>query len=389
MTDTPSAPEHGPGQVPPHAPGPPGHSPDHLPGQVPLTAPSPVQYPPADPSAYVPPQPIGAPQPHWSTSLTAHKPGIVPLAPLRFGDFIDGGFGAIRRNPRTMIGLTLLTTLLIGGLGAAMAAIGYLVVTQLGSTGTPDLVLVVGEFGGLTLLYLGVIITGSALTGMLAFPVGEAVLGRKPSLAETWARTRRAIPRLAGLSLTLVLPVALTFGALVALAIWGFSSNAPAGGVLAVFAIIGGVVAAMWASVRLTFATSALVLEDLGVFAALRRSWRLTGGRFWRIVGVLMVAGLIASIAQQAISIAFRLVGTMLGFGAASTTSGSASQLAIAITTLGLSLVGSLIAGLVTQPFIAAVTTLLYTDARIRSEGFDLALVRAVTGAQQDRVATG
>ncbi|HEV7146956.1 MAG TPA: glycerophosphoryl diester phosphodiesterase membrane domain-containing protein [Pedococcus sp.] len=378
MTDTPSAPAPVPGQAP-----------QHLAGQVPLTAPSSGQSPTADPSAYVPPQPIGAPQPHWSSSLTAHKPGIVPLAPLKFGDFIDGGFGAIRRNPRTMVGLALLTALLLGTLGAAMVALGYLLGTQLASTGAPNSLLVAGGFGGLTLLYLGVIITTSALTGMLAFPVGEAVLGRKPTLGETWTRTRRMIPRLACLCLVLVVPILLTFGALVGLAIWGFSSNAPVGGVLAIVAMAAGALAAFWASIRLSFAPSSLVLEDLGVFAALRRSWKLTFGRFWRTLGVLIVAGLIASVAQQAISIGFQLVGALLGVGVASTTSGSAAQLTLMITTLGMSLAGSLVAGLLTQPFMAAVTTLLYTDARIRSEGFDLALVRAVTGAQQGRVATG
>jgi membrane-anchored glycerophosphoryl diester phosphodiesterase (GDPDase) len=184
-------------------------------------------------------------------------------------------------------------------------------------------------------------------------------------------------------------PILLTFGALVGLAIWGFSSNAPVGGVLAIVAMAAGALAAFWASIRLSFAPSSLVLEDLGVFAALRRSWKLTFGRFWRTLGVLIVAGLIASVAQQAISIGFQLVGALLGVGVASTTSGSAAQLTLMITTLGMSLAGSLVAGLLTQPFMAAVTTLLYTDARIRSEGFDLALVRAVTGAQQGRVATG
>jgi Membrane domain of glycerophosphoryl diester phosphodiesterase len=247
----------------------------------------------------------------------------------------------------------------------------------------------VGGFGGLTLLYLGLIITSSALTGMLAYPVGEAVLGRKPTLGETWTRTRRMIPRLAGLCLVLVVPVLLALGALVALAFWGFSSNSPAGGMVAVVALVVGGVAAFWATVRLSFATPALVLEDIGVFAALRRSWTLTLGRFWRIVGVLLVAGLIASIAQQAIGLGFQLVGALLGVGAASTMSGSASELTMTILTMGISLVGSLIAGLLTQPFIAAVTTLLYTDARIRSEGFDLALLRAATGAQQGTVTTG
>ena len=48
----------------------------------------------------------------------------------------------------------------------------------------------------------------------------------------------------------------------------------------------------------------------------------------------------------------------------------------------GVTIVGSLLASLLAQPFLAGVTALLYTDARIRKEGFDLALVRAATGSR-------
>lgn len=373
MSDMPNAAEQGPLQAP----------------GSPVSASASSGDPSSDPPAYVPPQPIGPPPPHWSAPLTAHKPGIVPLAPLGFGDFIEGGFRAIRRNPGTMVGLTLLTALLVGGLAAALVALAYLVGTQLSSTGPPDGVLVAGGFGGAALLYLGILITSAALTGVLAYPVGEAVLGRKPTLGETWSRTRRMIPRLVGLCLAMVLPVVLTLGALVGLAIWAFSSDTAGVGLLAIVAIIVGGVAAAWASVRLSFAAPALVLEDLGVVSAIRRSWKLTFGRFWRIVGVRTVAGLIAGVAQQAISIGVRLLGTALGLGVVSTTTGPASRATVTIVTLGMTLAASLIAGLLTQPFMAAVATLLYTDARIRGEGFDLTLLRAAAGAQQARVATG
>ena len=39
-----------------------------------------------------------------------HKPGVVPLRPLGLGDFFDGAFKTIRRNPRAMVGLAALVT---------------------------------------------------------------------------------------------------------------------------------------------------------------------------------------------------------------------------------------------------------------------------------------
>jgi hypothetical protein len=38
-------------------------------------------------------------QQQWTSALTAHKPGIIPLRPLGFGDILVGSFAALRRNP--------------------------------------------------------------------------------------------------------------------------------------------------------------------------------------------------------------------------------------------------------------------------------------------------
>ncbi len=44
----------------------------------------------------------------WGRPL--HKPGTVPLRPLTLGDFFDGAFTTIRRNPRATIGVAALVT---------------------------------------------------------------------------------------------------------------------------------------------------------------------------------------------------------------------------------------------------------------------------------------
>jgi hypothetical protein len=303
------------------------------------------------------------------------------LRPLGFGDLIEGAVAAMRRNPRTIFGLALLTTLVVAAVVAVVGAVGYLTATQLASGGASDTLFAIGTFGGITVLYLLSAVVTVALTGMLSYPVGEAVLGRKPRLGETWRRTRRALPRLAGLCLILLVPLALVFGGLVALAIWAFSSNSALGGTLGLLALLGSVVAAGWAGVRLTLATPALVLEDIGVVAALRRSWGLTAGRFWRTLGVLLVASLLVGVVQQVLSFGFQLLGLLLGFAFTAMTNGPGSDTAMLVFVIGSSVIGSLAATLIAQPFLAGITALLYTDARIRNEGFDLALVRAATSA--------
>jgi hypothetical protein len=316
-------------------------------------------------------------QQQWTTALTAHKPGIIPLRPLGFGDIIEGSFAALRRNPKSFIGLALLTSLVVLLVLGALGALAYLAATQLGDSASTGVV-TAGLVGGFTLVYAVTAITAVALTGILAYPVGEAVLGRKPSATETWRRTRRMVPRLAGLCLILMVPTALVIGGLIALAVWAFSSGSSGLGAVLVFVVVGAVVALVVVAIRFSMATPALVLEDLGVVRSLRRSWVLTRGRFWRTFGVLLVAGLLVGVVQQVVSFGVQVVGSLLGFAVGSTL-GEGGEVAAIVVTAAFVVVGSLLASMVCQPFLAAVTALLYTDARIRKEGFDLALVRAVT----------
>ncbi|WP_157598379.1 glycerophosphoryl diester phosphodiesterase membrane domain-containing protein [Phycicoccus sp. Root101] len=334
------------------------------------------------PPAGTPTGTAGAPAPHWSTALTAHKPGIVALRPSGFGDILEGSFAAMRRNPRTFFGLALLTSLVILLILAAVGALGYLAVTQIGSSQANDVLLAVGTIGGFTLLFVASSVTSVALTGMLSYPVAEAVLGRKPSIGETWRRTRGMLLRLAGLTLVLFIPVLVVIAGLVAVVILAFDRGSNVLGTLGIFAILGTAVAMAFLGVRLALSTPALVLEDLGAIASLRRSWALTRGRFWRTLGVLLVSGLIVGVVQQVLGVGFQVVGGAVGFGLGSTMSGQAGEIAGTVVVLAFTLLGSLLATLLSQPFQAAVGTLLYTDARIRKEGFDLALVRAATGAR-------
>ena len=157
--------------------------------------------------------------------------------------------------------------LLVGG---GLFLVGYLIASSVESTDARRL-------HGLGLTSYAVVMfflsaaTSIALSGILAYPVGEAVLGRRPSIGETWRRTRRLVPRLIGLCAVLVLPPALVFGLIVAGTVFAFVGDVPALGALGVLAMVGAGIAAMWLGIRLALATPALVLEDLGVIRSLRR----------------------------------------------------------------------------------------------------------------------
>jgi uncharacterized membrane protein len=110
-------------------------------------------------------------------------------------------------------------------------------------------------------------------------------------------------------------------------------------------------------------------VERLGPFRAIARSWRLTRGQFWRLFGINMLAGLLVSMAAGTVSTVFSFVGLML-------TVEQGGELGL----LAMTTASNLSATVLSLPLTTAVATLLYTDARIRQEGYDLQLTETLYG---------
>jgi hypothetical protein len=148
-----------------------------------------------------------------------------------------------------------------------------------------------------------------------------------------------------------------------------------AGAALAILAMlaVGGPLA-VWIGVKFAFAAHALVAEGLGVFAALGRSWQLTGGRWWRSFGILLLAGVVVSIATSVVTAPLGFAAGMFG---AFIDPADPESLARYLAGLGVvsTLLGAVAGGL-GAGYLYAVTALIYTDLRIRREGFDLTLLR-------------
>lgn len=106
----------------------------------------------------------------------------------------------------------------------------------------------------------------------------------------------------------------------------------------------------------LFLATSpAIVFEHLGPWSAVRRSWRLTRTRYGAVLAASLLIALVSSL------LTFALTGLALAF----------SFLSFGWV---IDAVCRAASGLVTVPFVAAATTLVYLDTRIRTEGLDLEL---------------
>ena len=121
---------------------------------------------------------------------------------------------------------------------------------------------------------------------------------------------------------------------------------------LAILLYIAIVVFSIWLSIRLTFVFLAVVLEKQRNWGAIRRSWFLTKGSFWRIFGIILLAELVLGFANVG------LYALITHFAP----SGPIQVLAIGLISI------------ILAPLIRLLVANLYVDLRIRREGYDLEL---------------
>ena len=215
----------------------------------------------------------------------------------------------------------------------------------------------------------------TVLDALLIVPVSAAVLGRRTPPGEMWQRAKGRLLPAVGLAL---LTGAALIGVVVAVLLPGVvvlaAGQTGAGVLLLLAGIVAAIVLPVLLAVRWSLAAPALVLEKATVTTALRRSWRLTGRSFWRVLGILLLTGIIVSIGQAAISFPLSLLSSLPAAGQEH----PYENLGTVFAQLLITGVGSIVAGAVFYPFSAAVSALLYIDLRMRREGLDVRLAQAV-----------
>lgn len=334
-------------------------------------------------------------QSNGAANFYVYKPGIIPLRPLSIGDIYQGAFAAIKTNTRTMFGFTaaLLGVVLVISIGINYLIINLVLPNYLSSnspyaTAFTSLSGSFSQLGGTLLQALATVL----LSGLIVVAVSRSVLGRVASSKEVWERTKSKFLPLIGLNiitsiisgLMMIIGIAVFFVLLA-----GVASTAKTErelfqdlGIMLVGLLILMVISALvsyYLSIKFSVASPAMVLENLGVFAAIGRSWSLTRGNFWRLFGIniltaiitSMVAGIFGGIAG-ALSAIFVVVGS----------SSPEDMLASLNTTYILAMVMSTIAQLLILPFTSSVNALLYIDLRMRKEGLDVELRNAVAEQQ-------
>ena len=294
------------------------------------------------------------------------KPGVIPLRPLRLGDIFEGAIATIRGNPGATIGLSLILGLVV----TVLVVVGMVGVAQI-PTGSDDaatgLTLAVSYGGKFLWAFAGLI-----LTGMLIAVLSEAVLGRRMTIGAAWGRARPRIWSLIGLSVLLFLAAMISLAIVVVLlVVLGMTAGSTPTIIVGVLLGIGWFLGMVFCYVRLSLASAAIVLERIGPIRACKRSWSLTGGQFWRIFGITLLAALVVGFISGVLS----GIAT-LGAEAISLSSTSDADHVLTVTLIVSTITGTLVSAL-TAPFQANVTGLLYLDQRIRKEGLDVTLMAA------------
>ena len=334
-------------------------------------------------------------QSNGAANFYVYKPGIIPLRPLSIGDIYQGAFAAIKTNARTMFGFTaaLLGVVLVISIATNYAIINLVLPNYLSPSSPYAAVFTslsgsFSQLGGSLLQVLATVL----LSGLIVVAVSRSVLGRVASSKEVWERTKSKFLPLIGLNIitSIISGLMMIIGIVVFFVLLASAASTAKTdreflqdlGVSLVGLLILMVISALvssYLSIKFSVASPAMVLENLGVFAAIGRSWSLTRGNFWRLFGIniltaiitSMVAGIFGGIAG-ALGTIFVVVGS----------SSPEDVIASLNTTYILTMVTSTIAQLLILPFTSSVNALLYIDLRMRKEGLDVELRNAVAEQQ-------
>lgn len=318
------------------------------------------------------------------------KPGIVPLRPLVLGEILDGAFQTVRRNPAAMLGAGVIAQALgsvVSALAQTGAVAGWSPAPWLeGIRPSEAAALGLGIAGVGVLLMLVSVVMSVVVQGAMAVPVARSLLNRKTGFRQMWSLSRSRMGALLGLAGLLVLGTAavVALSVLATVSLVAAMDRAAAGALVLLFVSL--MVVLVWVAIRFLVAPAAIVVEEIGAFAGLRRSWQLTRGNWWRLLGISLVVSLLVGVLSQIVLLPVKLLGNAIGFTVFSQ-GGQGETQTVTIAVAVVSAVVSALIAAVGFAFQTSTVALVYLDLRMRKDGLDLSLMRQLeTGSDPDGV---
>ena len=302
------------------------------------------------------------------------------LRPLGIGEILDVAIKVCRERFTAMVKVVVVVTL-------PVVALSALVQLSLLSESTellpdPSAFSDPAAFPTVDLADLWAVIAGSLLVLVLTVVASQVANAASLKLVSAaylggvvrWqASLRFAWSRLGSL-IWLTIVVMLLIGLIgAAAAIAAFAAIAAPSPVVMVLALLAAAALVVYLVVAWSVAVPVLLLEDRRGGGALKRSRRLVAGRWWPTLTVTALAYVLLVLVQIGLSALLSAV-VLSGAGEVATVVGQS--------------VVDVAAAAVTTPFLAAVTTVLYFDLRVRREGFDLDVLARRVGVEP-RVGAG
>ena len=289
------------------------------------------------------------------------------LRPLGVGDIVDRVFSMYRQRALLFAALSavpyLALFLVIGGmalsLGAQLAPLGPFLdafAVRPGVTPNPTITPAVGT-AIVTLIVVGLVgalisvLFLSVQIGSLVDAAAARYLGRDTTVGDSFRAGLHVAPKIIGTGLLLFF--SLTLGWLVVFLVVVVANNA----LVATVLILAGLVVTVYVFASWLVAPVVAAIEPVGPLHAVRRSWWLSNGHRWRILGLQLLLGVLQTVLSTLISFIF--VATFI----------SDSVLRFALQNIV-----NVIATVLWAPVEWGTFTILYFDLRVRKEALDLQL---------------
>jgi hypothetical protein len=294
---------------------------------------------------------------------------------MTVGDILDGVFKLFKANAATIVAIVALFSVPLQLVGAwlqrdALSGAGLLDALGDPSLLDTDATQPFGDIGDLWVsIAIGIprLLVVAFMAGAISQVVAASYLGETLTAGPALARTIRKVWALLGGWFLCHLPAIVAGLGYVVLLVAGAGLSLVVGLGFLGLLILGPLLLAI--SGLSVAVAPAIVVEDLGPIAGVRRSWGLVRHRFWPVLGISLLAGLITALVGGALAFVPSVIALLFGL--------EYGWIVLAA--------GGILASLVSEPIVAIAATLIYFDLRIRTEGFDLQVIAAELSRQGER----
>lgn len=289
------------------------------------------------------------------------------LRPLGVGDIVDRVFSMYRQKALLFMALAavpyLALFLVLGGiglsLGSQLAPLGPFLdsLAVRGSTPPNPTITPAVASAGFTLIAFALVASLvsvlflSVQIGALVDAAAARYLGRDATVGSSFRAGLGVAPKIIGTGLLLFL--ALFFGWILLFVVVYVANN----GFVAFFGILGGFVVTVYVFASWLVAPVVAALEPVGPVHAIRRSWWLSKGHRWRILGLQILLAVLQAVLSTLISFIF-----------------IAAFITDVTVRLVLQNIVNVVATVLWAPVEWGTFTILYFDLRVRKEALDLQL---------------